>query len=145
MKIIHIITAAVIASSGCASDGIRTLASLETRVSETASKLDANKDPRAALKGLSGKSKGYFYLLNSNGRIEYHPVKGLLGSDFSRYGFVKNIIKIKKGCIRSDAGNISRIVIFRETAGGGILCYTIPENEVTGTERCKTFRKEEAE
>lgn len=138
------ITAVILAlTSGCGSEQIKTFDALEQKVSGTAAELSSGKNLRK-LETRNRSNSGYYYILNNNGTIIYHPEKGLTGSDFSRFGFVRKILKEQNGCIRSEAGTVSRIIIFREKGGDEILCYTIPDNEITGSERCARYIEEEA-
>jgi len=140
MNRIFTITALLTATMyGCVSEQYNTIDSLEAGISETAAKQNLNENFRAVDK-LNKSGRGYYYILNKNGIIVYHPEKGLIGSNFSRFGFVRKILQERKGCIRSEAGAVSRVVIFREKAGDEILCYTIPENEITGADKCEKYR-----
>lgn len=130
-------------TSGCGSKNIRTFDALELKVSDTATELASDKNHRIP-DSTSASGKGYYYIINSDGIIVYHPEKGLVGSDFSRFGFVRKILKEKNGCIRSEAGGVSRIIIFREKGKEEILCYTVPENGISGSDRCARYTEEEA-
>ncbi len=139
MKRIYTITTLIIAMfCGCATEHVRTIDTLEAKISETAAELKQNNN-FSELEKYNRSGRGYYYILNKNGIVVYHPGKGLIGSDFSRFGFVRKILLEKNGCIRSEAGSVSRIIIFREKAGDEILCYTIPENEITGAEKCEKY------
>lgn len=139
MKRIYTITALIISMlCCCAAEQVRDIGSMEARISETAAALKQNNN-FSELEKHNRSGRGYYYILNKNGIVIYHPGKGLIGSDFSRFGFVRKILAEKNGCIRSEAAAVSRIIIFREKAGDEILCYTIPENEITGAEKCEKY------
>lgn len=138
-RILTITALLTAAMYGCVSQQFDTIDSLEAGISETAAKQKLNENFRE-FDNLNRSGRGYYYILNKNGIIVYHPEKGLIGSDFSRFGFVRKILKERKGCIRSEAGAVSRIILFREKSGYEILCYTIPENEITGAEKCEKYR-----
>ena len=122
----------------CSAGEVRTIDALEAGISDAAASLEKGDDYRK-LQKYNRHSRGYYYILNKNGIIIYHPEKGLIGSDFSRYGFVTKILQEKNGCIRSEAGAVSRIIIFREKGGDEILCYTIPGSEISGAEKCEKY------
>ncbi len=124
----------------CSAGEVRTIDALEAGISNAAASLEKGDDYRK-LEKYSRHGKGYYYILNRHGIIIYHPEKGLIGSDFSRYGFVKKILRDKNGCIRSEAGAVSRIVLFREKGAEEILCYTIPANVINGAEKCEKYRE----
>ncbi len=130
--------------TGCISEQMHTLDAVEQRVSAVAEKLSSGKLKTAELDSINAESSGYYYIIDSRANLVYHPKKALIGSSFSRLGFVRKILEEKNGCIRSDAGGISRIIIFRKKSGDEILCYTVAESGVSAAERCNIYKEEEA-
>jgi hypothetical protein len=122
----------------CTTTGVRTIEALEGKISKTATALERNGNYRIPEKH-SGTGRGYYYILNRNGIIINHPERGLIGSDFSRFGFVNKILQTKNGCIMSETGAVSRIIVFREKGADEILCYTIPANEISGADKCEKY------
>ncbi len=53
---------------------------------------------------------GYIYCIDSNGIIQVHPKKGVLGQDLSKYGFSKTQIKEKVGYLEYDWANPNELV-----------------------------------
>jgi len=72
---------------------------------------------------------GYFYILQSSGKISYHPKKALIGVDFSTYPFVEKILTKRNGCIMMEIEGVSRYIFFREIDKDEILCLTIDKSE----------------
>ncbi len=140
-KNLQILILLLLLNYGCISGKVITYDMLEQRVSEKAAELSSASKGPVIHENRSGPSKGYYYILKNNGEIAYHPKKGLKGSDFSRFGFVKKILKDKNGCIRFDTGDISRIIIFKETCDGAILCYTTPDYGIAGSDRCEIYKE----
>jgi len=141
MKKISALTALITALLySCSAGEVRDIDALETGVSDAAYTIAEGEDYRK-LEKFNRNGKGYYYILNKNGIIIYHPEKGLIGSDFSRFGFVSRILREKNGCIRFETGAVSRIIIFREKKGEEILCYTIPGSEISGAERCERYKE----
>jgi hypothetical protein len=73
---------------------------------------------------------GYFYIMKTDGRISYHPKKGLINFSFSEYAFAKKIIKNKNGCLVSTADSRTRYIFYNDIGGGEILCLTIDSSEI---------------
>lgn len=74
---------------------------------------------------------GYYYIIDSRGRIIYHPEKSLIGKDFSRYPFVKKILEEKNGSFAMETGGKDTSVFYRELKDGSVLCYTIDSSRYT--------------
>lgn len=123
---------------------IHTLNAIERKVSATAEELSSGEVKAVDLDDINAETNGYYYIIDDSAHIVYHPKKALIGSSFSRLGFVRKILEEKNGCIRSDTGGISRLIIFREISGGEILCYTVAESGISAAERCNIYKEEEA-
>ena len=67
---------------------------------------------------------GYFYIIDSRGIIIMHPEKALQGSDFSRFEFIRQILKKTSGCISFSSGGHKMSIYFRGLKNGEILCFT---------------------
>ena len=106
----------------------------EERVKQAAADLTAGKTDfyRLTTKGDSG--PGSFYVLDPEGRLLWHPIPVLIGSDFSEYGFVKYIIERKTGCIFYNDPYGYIYVFFVEIEKGNILCLTVKKTDYPGME-----------
>ena len=137
MKRKFTVTAAILLLlSSCATEQRVNYITLKERVSAASEGISSGSVKIQDLERFNGGGKGYYYLITSEGRVIYHPKKGLIGSDFSRYDFVKRILEERNGCISSDTGGVPRIILFRSFDRDDILCYTIEENQVPGSEEC---------
>lgn len=77
-------------------------------------------------------TSGYFYIMRSDGRISYHPKKGLINFSFSDYAFAKRILSERNGCVVSTADRITRYIFYCEIDKNEILCLTMDCSEVDG-------------
>lgn len=77
-------------------------------------------------------TSGYFYIMRSDGRISYHPKKGLINFSFRDYAFAKKILSERNGCVVSTADRITRYIFYREIDKNEILCLTMDSSEVDG-------------
>jgi hypothetical protein len=78
-------------------------------------------------------NRGYFYIIRNNGTISYHPKKALINFDFSRYPFVRKILKERNGCLSFNADGTQRYVFFSEIDSEEILCLAIDSIEFSDT------------
>jgi hypothetical protein len=76
---------------------------------------------------------GYFYIIRNDGRISYHPKKGLINFNFSEYPFTKKILKERNGCLTYTVDAVVRNIFYRELDADEILCLTIDSNEFDET------------
>ena len=128
--------------TGCSTINEKGFGYLENKTAETAKTLTDDKNRTGLIENEKVAGNAYFYILSDKGRVIYHPEKALTDNDFSRFGFVRTIMSEKNGCIKVNMGNMSRIIIFRETADGGILCLTAASDGVDGSEKCSIYNHE---
>jgi hypothetical protein len=75
---------------------------------------------------------GFYYLLDKDGVVLYHPVGYVRGSNMSGIPMVKEILIKEKGFGTYESGGIKRTVFFIEMPDGSRLCYSIDPDEVGG-------------
>jgi hypothetical protein len=90
---------------------------------------------RENMKKLAGRrvgSNGYYYILQADGRLIYHPVTPLIGMRFGEDPVTRKILETRTGCIRNNSEGIMRLLIFRRCGDSMILVLSIPPDEVAG-------------
>jgi len=75
---------------------------------------------------------GFYYIINRNGLVVFHPQAVLIGSDFKRYWFIDEILEAGSGCISYSIGNMNQMVFFKPINKSEILCLSIDRNEIVG-------------
>ena len=113
----------------CSSMGI-TAGSINIELDKTAESIKKDRSQVYTLDQKKTGATGYYYIIRSDGRISYHPKKGLINFSFSDYTFAKKILKEKNGCLVSSAEGKRRYIFYREIGREEILCLTINSNEV---------------
>ncbi len=128
-KIIFTVAIALFFSmSGCSGIQI-TEQNVRKELQQNAESIKKDKTSIYKLDSKTVGQKGYFYMIRNDGRISYHPKKGLVNSDFSRFPFVQRILKERNGCLSFNADGTRRYVFFNEAGGDEILCLTIDMSE----------------
>ena len=72
---------------------------------------------------------GFYYIIDRDGVVVYHPVAVLMGSNFKRYNFLDSVLKSRSGCFQYTFGNIRHLIFFDSLNDNDILCLTIPREE----------------
>ncbi len=100
-----------------------------------------NKNNIGLLKNRKIGETGYFYIINAEGQVIYHPESMLIGSNFKRYDFIKNILERREGCYYYNFGTMHQLIYFVRINENDILCLTIRENEVDDSAKyCRPAR-----
>ncbi|MFC1669794.1 hypothetical protein ACFL20_05325 [Spirochaetota bacterium] len=90
-----------------------------------------------------GKS-GFYYILDNDGKVIYHPHALLVGRSFKKFWFVKGILKNKSGCYRYVLGNREHLIFFDKLNKREIICLSIPSAEVINySGKCKAISRQE--
>ncbi len=111
-----------------------------TKIDEVAASLSANRISHSALKDIKMGKSGYYYLMDHEGTVLYHPNPSIEGINFSGIPMVKSILEKKSGCFIHYFDGQEKIVIFRSAEPQGILCFTINVEEVQGAgNHCQRF------
>ena len=73
---------------------------------------------------------GYFYIINKQGIVVFHPNQILIGRNFSEFDFTARIIEKEEGVLHYGREGMMYRVYFVPLDGDEILCLSIPENEI---------------
>ena len=88
-----------------------------------------------------GKS-GFYYVIDLDGVVVYHPQGLLIGRNFRDYWFIKIILEEKSGCIKYEMGEKEQTVYYRQLNETEILCLSIMSEEVKdNASNCETRKK----
>jgi len=128
-KITGIAASIIIISITACSTKQLSYSSINRSISQMADQIDKD---RSRILHLDNKgTPGYYYIIDNKGRIIYHPVKSLIGKDFSRYPFIKKILEERNGSFAMETGGKDTSVFYRELKDGSVLCYTIDSSRYT--------------
>jgi hypothetical protein len=75
---------------------------------------------------------GFYYLLDKDGIVLYHPTGYVRGSNMSDVPIVKEILTKEKGVGTYEQGGIRRTIFYIEMPDGSRLCFSIDPDEVGG-------------
>ncbi|OHD64667.1 MAG: hypothetical protein A2176_10185 [Spirochaetes bacterium RBG_13_51_14] len=121
----------VISIIGCASGGPITSARILTEMK--AVKLDISTH-RSAINNLKDRrvgKTGFFYIIDTNGTVVFHPQPALIGSRFKDNWFMTKLIVEKSGCLIYQLGNRTHVVFFDTISDSEILCVSILADDMS--------------
>ena len=86
----------------------------------------------SAVLDTEGRKNGFYFALDSEGRILFHPNPILIGSKFDKSDFIKEIINRRSGCLGYDFMGKKHLIFFEPVNDEDILCFSIPASSVSG-------------
>jgi len=116
--------------NGCATavpvsvDRIRSeMAEIKKNIAENRGNIEKLKDKRIG-------TTGYYYIVDTDGIIVFHPQSALIGSSFKNNRFINKIIDEKTGCLVNQLGNRIHIVFYDQLNDSEILCLSILSDDL---------------
>ncbi len=73
---------------------------------------------------------GFMYVVDTAGRVVYHPQAALIGSSFRDHWFINRIVAEGTGCISYRLGNRTHLVFFDSINEEEVLCCSILAEDV---------------
>jgi Cache 3/Cache 2 fusion domain len=95
-------------------------------------KRDINSN-RSAMNGLKNKrvgSTGFYYIVDNDGKVVFHPREALIGTSFKNHWFIDKIINDRSGCLTYQLGNRTHVVYFEQLDDSDILCLSIVSDDI---------------
>lgn len=116
--------------SGCARDVLIRKHKIDSEFDRIIRGVNRNSEFLSTLKDRRLGLSGYFYVIDYEGRIIYHPKEALIGMNFRDNPFVKRLLQRKSGCIEQHIEGRSRVIVFRVIDAYRILCLSIASFEI---------------
>ncbi len=127
--------------AGCSTSQKTGVRDIRKEMESTRNFINRKKSNLPLIKKRKAGETGFYYVIDLEGVILFHPRGLLVGSSFKRYSFIKKIIHLRSGCIRYQAGEIQQLVFFMPLNEKSILCLSIPAEEVKNRkERCEEIK-----
>ncbi len=136
-SMIAILSCTVILLAGCAGMQRYSTSRLTSNLARVKSRIELDRKYMFRLKDRRIGRSGFYYILDRNGTIVFHPQSFLIGNSFKRYWFVEKILQRRRGCLRYSLGKKGHVVFFEPLGEDEILCLAILAEEVSGrTDHC---------
>ena len=83
---------------------------------------------------------GFYYVLDSDGRVVFHPRPALIGTSFSKTWFINQLLTEKSGCLTYTLGNRTHYLFFLPLNDSEILCLSIVSEDFPQPVECEAAR-----
>ena len=74
---------------------------------------------------------GFYYIINSEGKVVFHPQLILVGKSFKGLWFIDPVLKGNEGCVNYNVTGNKNYLFYKKINNDEILCFTIMEEEIT--------------
>jgi hypothetical protein len=116
--------------SSCARDALIRKNKVDSEFDRIIRDIHRNSKYLSTLKNKRLGLSGYFYVIDYEGRIIYHPKEALIGMNFKDNPFVRRLLKKQSGCIEQHIEGRNRVIVFRVIDAYRILCLSIASFEI---------------
>jgi hypothetical protein len=74
---------------------------------------------------------GFYYIINTDGRVIFHPKLILVGKSFKGLWFIDPVLKGNEGCIKYNVSGNKNYLFYKKINSDEILCLSIMEEDIT--------------
>jgi hypothetical protein len=124
-----IIAGAMILATGCATTGPVTAARIRAEMSSIKNDIAANRSSMNMLKDRRVGKTGFYYIMDAEGTVVFHPRPALIGNSFRDHWFVKQILTEKAGCLTYQLGNRTHVIFYEQLNDEETLCLSIVSDD----------------
>ncbi len=115
---------------GCATSGPVTAERIRAGMASIRQDIAGNRNAINALKNKRVGKTGFYYVVDSDGRVVFHPQAALIGSRFEGDWFINQLLSEKTGCLAYQLGNRKHLVFYEQLNDSEILCLSIISDDV---------------
>ncbi len=134
---VNLLVVLVTLSFGCATIKAITSDGIKNDMAAISREIDANRSAMNALRDRRVGKTGFYYVLNSDGRVVFHPRLALIGTSFSKVWFVNQLLEEKSGCFTYVLGNRNHYLFYAPINDFEILCLSIISDDLPPGVECK--------
>lgn len=114
----------------CASSGAVRESDARDELYEVRNRIVRDRDTMEELRGLHVGRTGFFYIMDRQGTIIFHPSPSVVGISFGRYDFAREIMEKGEGVLLYGREGLRFRVYYTLLNENEILCLSIPEDEI---------------
>jgi hypothetical protein len=136
MTVINNIMIVLFLVTGCTTATMVTTSTIRKEMAAIKQDIETSRGSMERLKDKRVGSTGFYYIVDTEGRVVFHPQTALIGTNFKNHWFINKIIEERSGCLTYQLGNRTHVVYFEQLNDAEILCLSIVNNEIqqAGTE-----------
>jgi hypothetical protein len=132
--IILFIVFAAFTCFGCATTGPVSGYAIKMEIAKVKKKIESDRSFILKLKDKRISRGGFFFIMDNEGRLVYHPQSLLVGRSFKDDWLISIIIKEKSGCLRYTSGNQELYIFYDRLNAGEIICLSIASTDLSSPE-----------
>jgi len=115
---------------GCTTATLVTTSTIRKDMAAIKKDIDINRSSMEGLKNKRVGSTGFYYIVDIEGKVVFHPQTALIGTSFKNHWFINTIINERSGCLTYRLGNRTHVVYFEQLNESEILCLSIVSNDI---------------
>jgi hypothetical protein len=120
----------------CATTGPVTADRIRADMASIKNDIEANRGAMSRLKDRRVGKTGFYYIVDTDGRVLAHPQQALVGSSFRDHWFINTIIARGSGCLSYRLGNRTHMVYFDRLNDSELLCFSILADDLPQPADC---------
>lgn len=128
--IIKIIMIMLLLAAGCTTATLVTSSTIRKEMSAIKQDITLNRSSIESLKNKRVGGTGFYYIVDIDGKVVFHPQAALIGTSFKNHWFIDKIINERSGCLTYQLGNRTHVVYFEQLNDFEILCLSIVSNDI---------------
>ena len=114
----------------CTTATLVTSSTIRKEMSAIKQDITINRSSIEILKNKRVGSTGFYYIVDIDGKVVFHPQAALIGTSFKNHWFIDKIINERSGCLTYQLGNRTHVVYFEQLNDIEILCLSIVSNDI---------------
>lgn len=129
--IIHILIL-LFFTAGCTTATLVNSSTIRKEMAAIIKDINRSRNSIESLKNKRVGSTGFYYIVDVDSRVVFHPQAALIGTSFKNHWFINTIIEERSGCLTYQLGNRTHVVYFDQLNDSEILCLSIVSNDIRG-------------
>jgi hypothetical protein len=118
---------------GCTTATLVTSSTIRKDMVTIKQDINVNRSAMNSLKNKRVGDTGFYYVVDIEGNVVFHPQMALIGSSFKNHWFINKIITERSGCLTYPLGNRTHVVYFEQLNDSEILCLSIISDDIRQT------------
>lgn len=98
---------------------------IKSEMTALKNEIAGNRSAINRLKALRLGTSGFYYIIDIDGMVVFHPQSALIGSSFKDSWFIDIIAEKKSGCLAYQLGTRTHVVYYEQLNASEILCLSI--------------------
>ncbi|OHD71364.1 MAG: hypothetical protein A2W19_10185 [Spirochaetes bacterium RBG_16_49_21] len=116
--------------TGCATSRLITVDGIKTETASIKNDITRDRANINKLKNIRVGATGFYYVVDTDGMVVFHPQSSLIGVSFKNHWFINRVIAEKSGCLTYRLGLRTYLILYEPLNDSEILCLSILTEDV---------------